>query len=604
MTDQVFAQRYQISEKVGGGGMAEVYRATDSVLGRTVAVKVLHAQYATDSDFVARFRQEAQAAANLNHPNIVNIYDWGEQGGTYFIAMEYVEGKDLKQVIDAQGPFSPHKTTEVSAKVASALDVAHRHEVIHRDIKPHNIILTRDNEVKVTDFGIARRGTSTMTQTGSVLGTAQYISPEQAQGRAVSPATDVYSLGCVMYEMLTGNPPFTGDNAVSVAVKQVNEAPVPPRQVNPQIPEGLEAIVLKAMAKRPEDRYRTAEEMREDIVRHEQGLPTEQLAAAAPTTVMPAVTGAPPEAPRPPKGEEKKPVWPWIALVVGIALLAGVVLWGIMALLVPKTVEVPNVVGRTATQARDLLAREELKMTTTSEYSADVEKGRVVSQDPEGGSTVKVGSAVAVVVSKGPEVVEVPSVVTMTLEDATARLEALGLVVGEVKREHSADYAEDTVMRQDPESGKKLAKGESVNLVVSRGVQDVTVPNVVGLTQTKARQVLGNAGLKMRATEKTSAEESAGVVLSQDPVANTTVPINSTIAVVVSSGPPLVKVPDVRGKSEDDATTTLENLGLTVKTEYVADPSTNVVKQSPLPERKVAKGSSVTIWVGDGSGGP
>ncbi len=322
MTEEVFAQRYRITDKIGGGGMAEVYKAADGVLGRTVAIKVLHPQYAGDADFVARFRQEAQSAANLSHPNIVNIYDWGEQAGTYYIVMEYIEGKDLKEVIDAQGPLSAAKTMELSAKVAAALDFAHRHDVIHRDVKPHNIVLTRDNEVKVTDFGIARRGASTMTQTGSVLGTAGYISPEQAQGRAVGPASDIYSLGCVMYEMLTGDPPFTGENPVAVAVKQVNEPPVPPRQINPQIPEALQAIILKAMAKRPEERYGSAEEMREDILRVAQGGEPDYAAAGA-TTVLPVTA---PVVPRPATGAapppKKKKVWPWVALAIGLAILA------------------------------------------------------------------------------------------------------------------------------------------------------------------------------------------------------------------------------------------------------------------------------------------
>lgn len=602
MTEEVFAQRYRVGERLGGGGMAEVYRAADSVLGRTVAVKVLHPQFAGDPDFVARFRQEAQSAANLSHPNIVNIYDWGEQSGTYYIVMECIEGKDLKEVIDAQGPLSAAKTMEISAKVAAALDFAHRHDVIHRDIKPHNIVLTRDSEVKVTDFGIARRGASTMTQTGSVLGTAQYISPEQAQGRAVGPGSDIYSLGCVMYEMLTGDPPFTGENAVSVAVKQVNEAPVPPRQINPQVPEALQAIVLKAMAKRPEERYRSAEEMREDIQRVAQG-GSPDYAAAGMTTVLPTpVPTTPPSGPVATPPPKKKKVWPWVALAIGLAILAGVALWGITALLVPRTVEVPNVVGRTEAQARDLLSQKDLKMTATRQFHNDIEKGRVISQSPEGGSTAGKNSTVTVVVSKGPQLIAVPNVISLTLDDARTQLEAVGLIAGNVTYEYSADASEDSVLRQQPQAGEKLAKGEAVDLVVSKGLQSVTVPNVVGDSLSKARATLGSAGLKINVKYQVSTEESAGIVLSQDPVANNSVPINSTVRVVVSSGPPTVKMPNVKGKTEAQARSTLEGLGLVVDVLTQPDPSTNVLSQSPSAGTKVEKDSTVQIVLGDGSG--
>lgn len=605
MTDQTYAERYHATERIGGGGMAEVYKATDSVLGRTVAIKVLHQQFASEAGFVARFRQEAQAAANLGHPNIVNIYDWGEQGGTYFIVMEYIEGKNLKEVINAQGALSARKTMEIGTQVCSALEFAHRHEVIHRDIKPHNIVLTPSGEIKVTDFGIARVRSSGMTQTGSILGTAQYVSPEQAQGRAVGAASDIYSLGIVMYEMLTGDPPFSGENPVAVAVKQVNEQPVPPRRINSAIPEELEKVVLRAMAKRPEDRYASAEDMREDILRVQQGLPATAPAPtpdAEKTTVM-APTPAPvPASTRPPEKPKKKPKWPWVLLVIGLAILAGVALWGISALLVPQTAQVPNVVGRTKADARDLLSQKDLKMTATEAYNKDVEKGHVVSQDPEAGATVAKNSTVKVVISKGAQLAGVPNVADMPYEDAVTQIESAGLTVGDVTREYNPDIAEDLVIRQDPAPGTKLPKGEGVDLVISKGTQTVSVPNVVGKTQSQARTTLGNAGLKVSTKTQASTEEPAGVVLSQDPGAGTEVPINSTVSIVVSSGPPMVTVPNVVGKSEAAATNLLQGAGFTVQVEYVPDPSTNVVLQSPASGTKARQGSKVNISVGDGSG--
>lgn len=600
MTEQIFADRYRIAEKIGGGGMAEVYKATDSVLGRTVAVKVLHPQFATEADFVARFRQEAQAAANLGHPNIVNIYDWGEQDHTYFIVMEFIEGKNLKEVINAQGPLSARKTMEIAAQVASALEFAHRHDVIHRDIKPHNIVLTPTGGVKVTDFGIARRGTSSMTQTGSVLGTAQYISPEQAQGRVVGAQSDIYSLGVVMYEMLTGDPPFAGENPVAVAVKQVNEEPVPPSRINPQVPPDLEAIVMRAMAKRPEERYGSADDMREDILRVEQGLPAQSIPGPDKTTVLPAVAAPPP--PSGAVGRKKKRIWPWVLLFIGLAIIAGAALYGISTLLIPKTTTVPNLAGHSAKDARDALAKAGLKMKQALAFDPQVPKGRIVSQDPEGGSTVRKGSTVQVVVSKGPEMVVVPDVSGMTLEDATTTLENAGLTVGNVTNEFDPSVSPDDVVRQNPRAGTKLPKGEPVDLVISKGTQTVTVPNVVGKTRSQARAILGNAGLKISIKTEASAEESAGIVLSQDPVANNTVPINSTVSVVVSSGPATVTMPNVKGKTQAQATSQLEALGLVVQAEFVPDPSTKVVKQSPGPGTVLDKGSAVKIFIGDGSG--
>jgi len=263
----IFGRRYKVTEKIGSGGMADVFKAVDEVLGRTVAVKVLHARYASDPNFVARFRQEAQAAANLSHPNIVNMYDWGRDGDTYYIVMEYVKGTDLKSLVTSQGPLDPRKVAEYGAQVCSALAVAHGYDIIHRDIKPQNIVLTPDGTIKVMDFGIARAGNTTMTQTGSVLGTAQYISPEQAQGKPLTPASDLYSLGVTLYELATGTLPFDGDTPVAVALKQVNDEPVPPRQVRASIPPALEAVILRALRKNPADRYASASEMRDDLQR-------------------------------------------------------------------------------------------------------------------------------------------------------------------------------------------------------------------------------------------------------------------------------------------------------------------------------------------------
>ncbi|MHB8964341.1 MAG: Stk1 family PASTA domain-containing Ser/Thr kinase [Coriobacteriia bacterium] len=294
----VFGRRYRVIERIGAGGMAEVFKAVDEVLGRTVAVKVLHPRYAAEPNFVARFRQEASAAANLSHPSIVNIYDWGQDDSTYYIVMEYVNGTDLKSLVEQHGPLDPMRAADYASQVCSALAVAHGYDIIHRDIKPHNIVLTPDGTIKVMDFGIARAGNTTMTQTGSVLGTAQYISPEQAQGRALGPASDLYSLGVTLYEMVTGRVPFDADTPVAVALKQVNEDAVPPRRVRPSIPASLEAVIMRSMRKNPAERYDSAAEMRDDLKRVISGSAVSAPAAVAAggfpdeTSVMPAVQRA------------------------------------------------------------------------------------------------------------------------------------------------------------------------------------------------------------------------------------------------------------------------------------------------------------------------
>ncbi len=281
MEELVFGRRYRVTEKIGTGGMADVYKAVDETLGRTVAVKVMHARYASDPAFASRFRQEAQAAANLQSPNIVNMYDWGADGDTYYIVMEYVRGSDLKSIILEKGALPSKKVADIGAQVASALSVAHGYDIIHRDIKPHNIMVQPDGSVKVMDFGIARAGNSTMTQTGSVLGTAHYVSPEQAQGKELTGASDLYSLGVVLYECVTGTLPFDADTPVAVALKQVNEQPLPPSARNSHIDPGLEAIIVKAMQKRAADRYSSPDEMRQDLRRVVSGEPVHAASAAA-----------------------------------------------------------------------------------------------------------------------------------------------------------------------------------------------------------------------------------------------------------------------------------------------------------------------------------
>ncbi|MBI5231656.1 MAG: Stk1 family PASTA domain-containing Ser/Thr kinase [Coriobacteriales bacterium] len=537
MTEKDYGSRYRVTEKIGAGGMADVYKGVDNVLGRTVAVKVLHARLAADATFAARFRQEAQAAANLSSPNIVSIYDWGKTGDTYYIVMEFVDGKDLKDIIAAEGPLAPTRVADIGAQVASALEVAHRADVIHRDVKPHNIMVQPDGTVKVMDFGIARAGNTTMTQTGSVLGTAHYVSPEQAQGKQLTPASDIYSLGVSLYEAATGKMPFDADTPVAVALKQVNEQPVPPRKLSPAIPVALETVILKAMAKDPAQRYASADSMRRDLLAVSAGRP---VAATVPKMDQTAVMTAVPTAPTgrgaarqaPPK--KKSRWWLWTLLV--LALLAGglAAAWAMGAF--EPSISVPNLRGKTVAQAADALKAEGLAIgTTRSQFDANVEAGRVLEQDPTPGTQVESGAKVNLVISRGVEKVEVPDVVGKTDSEAAQILQDAGFALTLPKREFSGK-PEGTVLSQDPEGGSSQPKGSSITLTVSKGQQLIEVPNVEGKGQSNATAILEDAGFSVDISTEFSDTVSKGVVISQNPPAGVLIVKGKTVTIVVSKG--------------------------------------------------------------------
>ncbi|KAF0206908.1 MAG: hypothetical protein FD171_2146 [Actinobacteria bacterium] len=615
MEDRVFGRRYRATEKVGSGGMAEVYKAVDEVLGRTVAVKVLHPRYATEPNFIARFRQEAQAAANLSHPSIVNIYDWGHDGETYYIVMEYVNGTDLKQVIEEHGALDPMKAAEYGMQVCAALGVAHGYDVIHRDIKPHNVVIMPDGTIKVMDFGIARAGNTTMTQTGSVLGTAQYISPEQAQGRALGPASDLYSLGVTLYELTTGQLPFDSDTPVAVALKQVNEAPVPPRQVRPSIPASLEAVIMKAMRKNPAERYVSAAEMRADLSRVISGAPVDAGAVGAgvaagmyadQTSVMPAVERA--ERLNTAQAPQIRPVptrrglqpWAWV-LIAGVVVMLGLGIALAAGAFGGGSVAVPTVIGMTEEEASATIAAADLRVgTVTTENSDKYELGTIMSQDPGAGGRVDKGSTVNLVVSAGIAQVEVPNVVGMSEADAISTIEQAELGVAlPVLREFSKDVPEGTVISSEPLTGIQVPRGSKIVIVVSKGTELLKVPDVVGKKRTDAEMALKDAGFKVKITEAFNETTPEGSVISQDPSSGVSIDTGSTIAIVVSKGPNQVSIPDVTSMTEADATAQLEGLGLVVSVIYQVSPDIDIViNQNPLPGVKAAKGSTIKIYVG------
>ncbi len=606
MDEMVFGKRYRVTEKIGSGGMADVYSAVDDVLGRAVAVKVLNPTYARDPEFVARFRQEAQAAANLTSPNIVNMYDWGKEGeDTYYIVMEYVRGTDLKALVRTSGAIPSGDVAAYGAQVAAALSVAHGYGIIHRDIKPQNLVLMPDGTVKVMDFGIARAVDTLATQTGSVLGTAQYISPEQAQGRELTPATDLYSLGVVLYELACGRVPFEGDSPVSIALKHVNEVPVPPTQMNPHVTPELETVILKAMAKDPSQRYSSADEMRKDLLRvAEGGAPAATpVAAGIPvadqTSVIPAVAGTPAVPARRPAPKRGADPWVWVGVIALLLLVGVAIAWGMG--LFETGIKVPDVRGMTLADAKADLESGGLRVgSVDSTSSEEVDNGLVISTDPEAGAIADHDSTVDLVISTGPPPVEVPDLVGLTKDEAIKAVQDAGLVVGAVSEEYSTKYDADIVFGQNPLAGTEVPKGSSVDFKVSKGAEELAVPYVEDMKKADAIAKLQNAGFKVKTVTQSSDDTPKGYVMKQKPEGGASAEKGSTVTITVSSGPALVTVPDVVGDTEADATNKLEDAGFSVQIETgTSDPvkAGTVEKQDPEGDQKKAKGSEVKIWI-------
>jgi eukaryotic-like serine/threonine-protein kinase len=633
LINTLFDGRYRILRRLGSGGMATVYLAEDEELGRRVAIKILSERYANDEAFIERFRREAKSAAGLSHPNVVSIYDRGEAEGTYYIAMEVIEGRSLKEIILTRGALPVDVAIAFAKQLLEALRYAHRHGIIHRDIKPHNVLVSSEERVKgheprlkVTDFGIARHGASQMTEAGSIMGTAQYLSPEQARGAPVTAASDLYSAGVVLYEMLTGKVPFTGDSAIEIAMKHVNELPKPPSQLRPEVTPELDKIVLRALAKEPEDRYQTAEGFIEDLERVEAGLPlTHETATAATailagaaagtaaTSVLPDGAG---EAPAPPKRPPPRPpdydyeerpkrrVLPWllVALLLAGAAFAGWYVYGQVQeqLEANEPVGVPLVEGLREQEAINRIQAVELQPRVERAASRDVPRGVVFDQDPQEGTRIQKGDTVTITVSTGVPRVDVPRVVGDDFEQAIRRLDEAGLDWERVDVFSEAPVGQ--VVAQDPQAGASVAEGTTVTLRVSQGVETVAVPDVLLQTQQSASQELSDNGFDVAVVEAPSDEVEAGLVSAQDPAPNAQAQPGSTVQITVSTGPEDVPVPNVVEMDEESAIQTLEGGGFSVdvQDEEVQDPNLDgvVLDQSPAPDEEVEPGSEVTIVVG------
>jgi len=619
--------RYRVLHRLGAGGMADVYLAQDEQLDREVALKLLHRRFAEDPGFVERFRREAQAAASLQHPNVVSVFDRGTFEDTYYIAMEYLDGRTLKRLIREEAPLDTTRAIDLTIQMLKAARFAHRRGVIHRDLKPHNVIVDSGDHVKVTDFGIARAGASDMTETGSIMGTAQYLSPEQAQGHAVSAPSDLYSVGIVLYEMLTGRVPFDGESPVSIALKHVSEAPIPPSQFNPEIPSALEQVVLWSLNKDPADRPADAdqfimalEQVREALAAPPGEVTASMRALAAGTGLVP-VGGTPHTSLMPAEAADgnggavglafdgdqldrnhddhqrdraKRPIWPWIVALVVLLLIGG----GVAAYVLtrPQKVLVPTVVNLPQQAAQQRILAAGFTPNVISQPSK-YPNGIVIAQNPLGDERVKSGSTVTLTVSTGPATTTVPSVAQLTQAQAEAQIRQAGLRVSQIMAETSTSVPAGEATRTYPVGGASVSRGSKVILYMSSGL---AVPDVVGDNVGDADNALTQ--FNVHQVSQTTTAATPGTVLSQVPPAGKAVGQNGTVTLTVAQAPSTVKVPRVVGDTPSEAVTTLTGVGL--NSAQVPTTVRNlslvglVVSQFPTSNSMVKKGAVVTIMVG------
>jgi serine/threonine-protein kinase len=624
--DTLIDGRYKVISRLGTGGMADVFLAEDMQLGRKVALKLLHRRFAEDPGFVERFRREAQAAAGLQHPNVVSVYDRGAYDDTYYIAMEYLPGRTLKQLVRDEAPLDPVRAIDITVQILKAARFAHRRGVIHRDLKPHNVIVDEQDHAKVTDFGIARAGASDMTETGSIMGTAQYLSPEQAQGLAVSASSDLYSIAVVLYELLTGRVPFDADAAVTIALKHVSEAPPAISSINPSVPPELEQVVMWALNKNPADRPKDADEFvtaleqaKAAIISGGSGQRTASIAALSAAgvggvPVRPADYPPPrdqpwpvgPAAPVPQEPQEEPPEerrrnpWPWIALLVALLLAGG----GVAAYLLTRPVKatVPDVAGEQVAVAQTKIQNAGFDVSVI--YRPDTHpSGVVIDQSPRGGIRTDEGSTVTLTVSQGPGDGTVPTVKGDTLEVAKKAIRRAKLKVGRVVQQASATVAAGQVISTSPAAGATPQLGTPVDITVSTGPPKVAVPNVVNESESAAKAALQAAGFKNISTStQISTTVKPGNVISTNPAANAQVVRSTAIMLVIAKAPPTAKVPNVVGQTGAAAENALGQAGFNAieTTRTVTNQANNgiVLKQTPAAGKTEAKKSTVTIVIG------
>jgi serine/threonine-protein kinase len=622
LINTLFDGRYRILRKLGTGGMANVYLAEDEVLGRRVAIKILNDRHAGDEQFVERFRREAKNAASLSHPNIVSIYDRGEAEGTYYIAMEYLDGRSLKELIVARGPAPIHLAVDYARQILAAIRFAHRHGIVHRDIKPHNVLVDGEGRLKVTDFGIARAGVSQMTEAGSIIGTAQYLSPEQAKGAPVDQTSDLYSLGVVLYELLTGEVPFSGDTPVEIAMKHLSTVPEPPSSKRADVPRDLDMVVMRALGKDPSERYQSAEEMDADLRRINRGVAISPVTEEAATAIISrpppsAVTEITSRGPRPPvpyappsayydyDEPSRRALWPWLValLFVTAALVGGYFLYSQIQdqLSGSKTVAVRNYVGLREANAVALIRQIGLRPNPVRQPNADSRfpETYVFQQTPKPGDKTPKNNFVTIYVSLGPPKTDVPSVVGEPLDQALSDLQDAKLKGKRIPTE--SDKPEGQVISQSPTAGASVKQGTLVKLKVSKGPTPVAIPNVIGSTFESANSTLLGMGFAVR-RQVVKSDSPKDTVVNTTPGVGTLQPPGTTITVMVSKGPTTSTVPDVTTLSQNDAQATLKASGFGVKivSQPVSDQSQDgiVQTQDPPGGTQQPPGTTVTIAVG------
>ncbi|MGA1246710.1 MAG: Stk1 family PASTA domain-containing Ser/Thr kinase [Ilumatobacteraceae bacterium] len=605
--------RYEIGKRIGRGGMAEIFQARDILLDRPVAMKVLFPEFATDPAFVERFRREAQAAANLNHPNIVAVYDWGKLNNTYYIAMEYVNGRTLADILKQSGTLTPMQVCDVMSEVASALISAHQNGVIHRDIKPGNILVSTTGRVKVADFGIARAlGAGVeqgLTQTGAVMGTATYFSPEQAQGASTDQRSDIYSLGVVMYEMLSGVPPFTGENAVAIAYKQVHERAMPLDQRLTSAPPEVAAIVAKCMEKSPDDRYSSAEEVRDELRRFVEGMPVLAVSAKkeaeratqvvpqtdvnattvisaqdAATELLPKISPTATKQTNYPPYDDKSPqrtaVFVFGALFAAIVLLAGglFLYQALTRNAANASITVPDVRNLTVKQASEQLLASGFTPIPYAATKDGVGNDIVYAQDPPPSVLARSGDQITITYNPASTPVAVPLVRGLTVKEATALLAPLGLTLSIKEVVNDPKIPENQIMSQDPKVDTQVRSGSTIVVIVSGGLGKATVPNVQGQVANAAQQLLQTSPYNFVVTlvNEASSTIEQGRVIRTEPAIGAQSPAGSAITVFVSSGGNKVAVPQVEGQTEDDARALLATAGLTPDVKYQDVPANDI----------------------------